>query len=101
MERRDLFAVHLGQILYGLTEADVIDIHTCDKDHTGQIVLFAEIPCLLGTNLYTGFTTDNDDRCICGSNSLFCFTDKIKESRGIQNIDLAAVPFDRHQRCRN
>ena len=99
VERSDLLSIQFCQILNGLTEADIINIHSGNKHHAGKIVFLAKIPCLLCTNLHTGFTVNNDNSCVSSSNSLFYFTDEIEKSRSVQNIDLTSVPFDGNQGC--
>ena len=56
IERRNLLAVQIGQILYHLTEGRMIHIHLRYKKHSRQLILLAEIPCLLGSDLHAGLT---------------------------------------------
>ncbi len=83
MERRDLFAVTLGQICHNLTERSVVDIHIIHIDDPGQIIFFTQLPCLLRTDFHTGFTgyhNDSGSRCV---HCLFHFAHKVKISRRI------------------
>ena len=62
IERRDLLAVQIGQILYHLTEGRVVHIHLGYEEHSRQLILLAEIPCLLGAYLHAGLTGYHDNR---------------------------------------
>ena len=62
IEWRNLLAVQIGQILYHLTEGRVVHIHLGYKEHSRQLILLAEIPCLLGAYLYSGLTGYHDNR---------------------------------------
>ena len=101
MKRCDFFAIKFGQFFYYFSIADVIHIHVCYEEHTRKFIFFTEVPCLLSTYLYTGFTGNNDDCCICCADSLFYFTHKIKISRCVKYIDFYFIPWYRNQSSRN
>ena len=95
MERCDLLSVKIGHILHDLTVGSVIDIHIRYEHHTGQLVSVTQLPCLLGSHFHAGLTGNNDDSRICSADCFFHFTDKIKETGGIQYINLHTLPFNR------
>ncbi len=95
MKRRDLFAVKLCQIFHDLLKGSLIHIHIGYIYHTRQMIFLAEFPCFQRTDLHASFSGNNNDRCICSGNRFFDFSHKIKIAGGIQQIDLAVIPFDR------
>ncbi len=99
VERRDLLSEELLQLLDNLAIAHVVVVHLRDKNHSRQVVLLAEFPGLLRSDLYAVLTRDNDDCRIGDADSLFHFTDEIKISRCIEDIDLVLVPLNRDHRC--
>ena len=99
MERRNLFAVKLLQILHYLKIVRVIYIHIGHKKHARQLVLLTDLPCLLCAYLNACFTGNNDDRCVRHSRCLLNLAHKIKVSGRIQNIYLASFPFDGNNGC--
>ena len=101
MKRCDLFAIKLSQFFYYFSIADVIHIHVCYEEHTRKFIFFTEVPGLLSTYLYTGFTGNNDDCCICCADSFFYLTHKIKISRCVKYIHFYLVPRYRNQSSRN
>ena len=95
----DHFTVSCGQIFNNLTEAGIIHIHLSNIDHTRKIILITELPCFLGSYLHTGFSGNNDNSCIGCADCFFHFSDKIKISRCIKDINLCFFPFNRNQTC--
>ena len=101
MQRSDPLSIQFRQLFHDLAVADIVDIHIRNKDHTGQVIFFAQIPCLLGSNLHARFSGNDDHRRVRCAGSLLSLADKIKEARGIQNIDLILSPHHRNHRCGN
>ena len=96
MDRRNLLSVKLCQILYYLTEACIVHVHVCDKEHAGQFILFAQLPCFLCSDFHavlSGYDDDRSVRCRC---RFLCLSNKIKVARCIQHINLNIAPFDRY-----
>ena len=99
MERRDLFAVQLLQILDDLTEGCVIDIHLGHEDHARQMVLLTDLPRAARTALHSVLAGNDDDRSIRGGSRFLYLAQEIQRSRRIQNVDLAVIPRDRDHAC--
>ena len=99
IERSNLLAVQLCQLLNNFTEGCMVYIHLRYKEHTGQFVFFTELPCFLSTNFHTGFTRYHDDRCICCCHCFFCFSYKIEIAWCIQQVDLRIFPDQRYNGC--
>ena len=96
----DTFALSaVKRIFNNLTEAGIIHIHLSNIDHTRKIILITEFPCFLGSYLHTGFSGNNDNSCIGCADCFFHFSDKIKISRRIKDINLCFFPFNRNQTC--
>ena len=98
MKRSDPLAIQLCQLFHDLTIADIIHVHIGNKDHSRKFIFLAEIPCLLCSNLNTGLTGNNDDRCICCTDGFLNFSHKIEISGSIQYIYLHLIPWYRNQR---
>ena len=101
MKRSNLLAVKLSKLIYYLTIADIVHVHIGNENHTRKFVLLAQIPCLLGTNLYAGFTRYYDDCCVCSADSFLDLSYEIKISGSVQNVYLVLLPRDRNHRCSN
>ena len=97
--RRDLLAVFRRQIFHYLTEAGIIHIHLCHIDHPWKIIFIAQLPCLLGSDLYARLSGYNDNCRVRRADRLFYFSYKIKISGSIEDIDLCFLPLDRDQAC--
>ena len=98
MKGSDPLAVQLCQLFHDLTIADIIHVHICNKDHSRKFIFLAEIPCLLCSNLNTGLTGNNDNRCICCTDGFLNFSHKIEISGCIQHIYFHLIPWYRNQR---
>ena len=101
MKRCDSFSVQFGELFNDFPVADIVLIHFRYEDHTRKIVLLAEFPCFLGSDLHTGFSGYHDYSGICCGSGFLCFSYEIKHSRSIQNIDLIFSPYDRDKCCGN
>ena len=99
MERSQFLTVLFCHFFHNVLKGSIINIHVCNKDKTRQFILVAQFPGFFGTHFNACFTGYNDDRCISCANCFFYFTDKIKESGSIQNIDLNPLPLNRNNRC--
>ena len=56
MQRGNLLAIKLGKLIYYLTVTYIVHVHIGNENHSRKFILLAEIPCLLGTNLYPCLT---------------------------------------------
>ena len=66
-----------------------------DVEHAGHLALFRTRPCLLGADTGAGLTGCNDQRGLGHAQCLIDFVFEIEEARGIEQVDLAVVPYDR------
>ena len=66
-----------------------------DVEHTRHCVLLTVSPSLFGADARTGLAGCDDQRGLRNAQCALHFTFKIKETRGIEQIDLAAVPLYR------
>ena len=101
IERSDLLAIQSRQILNHLAIGNLIDIHIRYKEHSRKMILLADLPCLFGSCLDSGLRADHDDGTVGHRNRFFYFSDKIKVSGGIQNVQLIVIPLNRDQRSMN
>ena len=97
--RSNLLAIPSRQILYYLTETGIIYIHFCHIYHSREIILVAQFPRFLGSYLDARLAGHHNNCCIRGADSLLYFTDKVKISRRIKDIDLCFLPLNRDQAC--
>ena len=98
IERNDLLAIALGQLFNDLVVVDVLSVHLVDDDHARQTIFLAQLPGLLSTDFDAGLAGNDDDRGIRDGDCLFDFTDEIKETGGVQEVDLDVLPLDRNDR---
>ena len=71
----------------------MIIIHIGDENQSGQIVLFAHLPCSLCAGFNAGLAVYNDNGSVCYADSFLCFSHEIKKSGSIQEIDLNRPVF--------
>ncbi len=96
MKRSNLLSEEFLQLFHNLAVADFVVVHAGHKDHAGQIAFFAQVPCLLRTYLHAVLGGNDDDGGVRSRYSFFHFADKIKISRGIENIDFVLFPLYRN-----
>ena len=79
----------------------MVVVHVGDKNDARQFELIAQLPCLFRADLDACLAVYNNDRRISHTDCFFYFTDKVKITRGIQDVDLhhafIALILDRDQ----
>ena len=93
----DHLTVSLVQIFNHLAETCIVHIHLCHVDHTRQIILIAQFPCLLGSDFHAGLAGNYDDSRIRRTDRFFYLSHEIEVSRSIKDIDLRLLPLDGYQ----
>ena len=93
--RRDLLAEAFPQCLKRRVIIAVLLIRLGDVYKAGHIPLFAVFPCLLQANGNAVLGRADNHGGVGGPQGLHHFTGKIKSTRGIQNIDPAALVLQR------
>ena len=101
IERSNLLSIQIRQILHHLAEGRMVHVHLGHEDHSRQLVLIAELPGLLGAYLHACLSGYDDDRRVRRGHSLLRLAYKVEIARGVQKVDLAALPDDRNHRCGN
>ena len=81
IKRRNFLSIKFCQFFNNFTEGCMIHIHLGYEKHTGQLIFFAELPCLLGSDFHSCFTGYYDNGCVCSCNCFFHFSYEIKVSR--------------------
>lgn len=66
-----------------------------DVEHARHLALLGTLPRLLGADAGAGLAGRDNQGGLCHAHCLVDFVFKIKETRCIQQIDLAVVPYDR------
>ena len=104
VQRSDLLAEAALQLDQQILVARLVIVHVGDEDDAGQVVLFAQFPCLDGSGLDAGLTVHHDDGCVRRADCLFHFADKVKVSGGVKKVDLdrsvlRVSIFNRDHRC--
>ena len=97
IEGSNLLAIQSRQILNHLAIGNLIDVHIRYKEHSRKMILLADLPRLFGSCLDSGLCADHDDGTVGHRNRFFYFSDKIKVSGGIQNVQLIVIPLNRDQ----
>ena len=99
IKRRHLLPVEIGHIFHHLTEGCIVHVHIGDIDKPGQLVLLAQLPCLLSTHLDTGLAVHHDDSRACRADCLLSLSYEIKIAGSVDHIDLTTLPFDGNHGC--
>ena len=94
-DRRYRYAELLLQLVQRSIVIRVFLVDLGDVEHTRHCVLLTVSPCLFGADARAGLAGCDDQRGLRNAQCALHFTFKIKETRGIEQIDLAAVPLYR------
>ena len=94
-DRRYRYAELLLQLVQRVIVIRVFLVDLGDVEHTRHCVLLTVSPSLFGADARTGLAGCDDQRGLRNAQCALHFTFKIKETRGIEQIDLAAVPLYR------
>ncbi len=94
VEGRHLLAVEVCHVLHHLAEGSVVHVHVGHIDEPGQLVLLAQLPCLLGAHLDAGFAVHHDDGRACGADGLLGLAHEIEITGGIYHVNLVPFPLD-------
>ena len=93
----DALAEPHPKLIDNLLEIGVFAIHLVHEKRPRQTHFLGEAPAFLRFNLDARGRRDDDERAIRRGESPFDFADEIRVARGVDEIQLAAVPLDRHQ----
>ena len=100
-DRRYRYAELLLQLVQRGIVIRVFLVNLRNVEHTRHCALFAALPRLFRADARAGLAGRNDKRGLCNAHRALHFAFKIKEARGVEQVDLAAVPFNGCYRSRN
>ena len=99
--RGDRHAELLLQLMQRGIVIRVFLVNLGDVEHTGHRARLAALPRLFRADARAGLAGGDNQRGLRHAQCAIYFAFKIKKARGVQQVDLAAVPLDRRNRRRN
>ena len=99
--RRDRNAELLLQLVQRGIVIRVFLVNLGDIEHTRHGTRFAALPRFFRANARAGLAGGDDQCGFCHAQRAVYFAFKIKKARGVEQVDLAAVKFDRRDCRRN
>ena len=66
-----------------------------------HITILQILPCLFSADRQTALCTADNNTCVSNTESFHYFTGKVEVTRSVQNIDFAALKFNRRHRQRD
>ena len=100
-DRRYRYAKLLLQLVQRGIVIRVFLVNLRNVEHTRHCTLFAALPRLFRADARAGLAGRDDQSRLCNAQRALHFAFKIKEARGIEQVDLAVVPFYGRYRSRN
>ena len=97
MERQNPFTNLGPEVIHDLIKVSIFTVHLINENQSRQSGFFCEIPALFRSNLDPARCTDHYEHTVNGAESALYFSYEISKSRGIKEVDLDIVPFNRRK----
>ena len=100
LERRNAGAELRPELVEGALEVGTLPVELVDEDHAGQVQLRGDPPDRLGLHLDAIDRADHEHRKVGHPQRGMDVADEVGVARGVDEVDLVALPLERGQRQR-
>ena len=89
------------QFFKNFIEISVVSVELADKEHGSLGSVFCHLVRFFCADIHTGFARYTDQQAFCSAYALYSFAGKVKQSWGVDQVDLGAAPCKRSNRSGN